>query len=114
MSIGHTHAHSHTLLGNALRTAFVLTIGIFLVELAGGFISHSLALLSDAGHMLTDVIALGVAWLATIWAQRPPDERRTFGYQRLGILAALLNAATLIVVVGAIAVEAVMRLRHPE
>jgi cobalt-zinc-cadmium efflux system protein len=99
--------------GARLRTAFLLTVVILLVELVGGFISHSLALLSDAGHVLTDIIALGLAWFALVRAERPADARNTYGYHRTGILAALANAVTLIVVVGAIAYEAVQRLRHP-
>ena len=97
-----------------LRLALGLTIGVLLVELAGGLLSHSLALLSDAGHVLTDVFALGLAWFAVEQSRRPADPRRSYGYQRVGILAALLNAVTLIVIVLAIAYEAVQRLGAPE
>ncbi len=76
-------------------------------------VSNSLALLSDAGHVLTDVVALGLAWFATAQAERPPNASRTFGYHRIGILAALTNAVTLILIVGAIAYEAVGRFQHP-
>ncbi len=107
------HSHAHGMTGARLRTAFLLTVAILLVELVGGLISHSLALLSDAGHVLTDIIALGLAWFALVRAERPADARNTYGYHRTGILAALANAVTLIVVVGAIAFEAVQRLRHP-
>lgn len=100
--------------GGRLRLALGLTIAILLVEFAGGLLSHSLALLSDAGHVLTDVFALGLAWFAVEQAKRPPDQRRSYGYQRVGILAALLNAVTLIVIVLAIAYEAVRRLGAPE
>jgi cobalt-zinc-cadmium efflux system protein len=100
--------------GSKLRAAFLLTALILVVELVGGLVSHSLALLSDAGHVLTDIIALGLAWFAIIRAERPVDARNTYGYHRTGILAALANAVTLIVVVGAIAYEAVQRLQHPE
>jgi cobalt-zinc-cadmium efflux system protein len=96
-----------------LRLALGLTIGVLLIELAGGLLSHSLALLSDAGHVLTDVFALGLAWLAVDQSRRPADRRRSYGYQRLGILAALVNAVTLIVIVLAIAFEAVRRLMAP-
>jgi cobalt-zinc-cadmium efflux system protein len=99
---------------NKLRLALGLTIGILLVELAGGLLSHSLALLSDAGHVLTDVFALGLAWFAVEQSKRPADVRRSYGYQRVGILAALVNAVTLIVIVLAIAFEAVRRLAAPE
>jgi cobalt-zinc-cadmium efflux system protein len=97
-----------------LRVALGLTAGILLVELAGGLLSHSLALLSDAGHVLTDVFALGLAWFAIEQSKRPADQRRSYGYQRVGILAALLNSAVLIVIVVAIAIEAVRRLMTPQ
>ncbi len=97
-----------------LRIGLGLTLAILLVEFAGGLLSHSLALLSDAGHVLTDVFALGLAWFAVEQSKRPADQRRSYGYQRVGILAALLNAVTLIVIVLAIAFEAVRRLMTPE
>ncbi len=100
--------------GAGLRRAFALTFVVLLVELTGGLLSHSLALLSDAGHVLTDVFALGLAWFAVEQAKRPADRRRSYGYQRVTILAALLNSITLIVIVLAIAYEAVRRLASPE
>ena len=100
--------------GRRLRLALGLTLAILLVEFTGGLLSHSLALLSDAGHVLTDVFALGLAWFAVEQSKRPADQRRSYGYQRVGILAALVNAVTLIVIVIAIAVEAVRRLMAPE
>ncbi len=100
---------SHT-----LRLAFLLTLVILLVEGIGGLLAHSLALLADAGHVLTDLAALGLAWWAVTQARRPADSQRTFGYYRVGILAALANALTLFVVVGVIAFEAVQRIGRPE
>jgi cobalt-zinc-cadmium efflux system protein len=100
--------------GNQLRLALGLTLAILLIELSGGLLSHSLALLSDAGHVLTDVFALGLAWFAVEQSKRPADQRRSYGYQRVGILAALVNSAALIVIVLAIAYEAVRRLLAPE
>src|SRR5689334_14753875 len=97
-----------------LRLALGLTLAILVIELAGGLLSYSLALLSDAGHVLTDVFALGLAWFAFEQSKRPADKRRSYGYQRAGILAALVNAAVLIVIVVAIAVEAARRLLAPE
>ena len=91
----------------------MLTLGVLVIELAGGLLSHSLALLSDAGHVLTDVFALGLAWFAVEQSKRPADQRRTYGYHRVGILAALLNAVTLIVIVLAIGFEAVRRIMDP-
>ena len=110
----HGHDHAHNMTGRTLRTAFFLTIIILAVELAGGVLSHSLALLSDAGHVLTDIVALGLAWYATAQAARPADARNTYGYHRTGILAALANAITLIVIVLAIAYEAIGRFQRPE
>src|SRR5712692_1316904 len=100
--------------GATLKKALALTCVILVVELAGGVVSHSLALLSDAGHVLTDVFALGLAWFALEQAKRPADRRRSYGYQRVSILAALVNSVTLIVIVIAIAIEAVRRLANPE
>jgi len=97
-----------------LKIALGLTCVVLLVELAGGLAAHSLALLSDAGHVLTDVFALGLAWFAVAQAKRPADQRRSYGYHRVSILAALVNAVTLIVIVIVIAVEAVRRLANPE
>ncbi|HEX8918634.1 MAG TPA: cation diffusion facilitator family transporter, partial [Chloroflexota bacterium] len=93
---------------------FALTAVILLVELAGAILSHSLALLSDAGHVFTDIFALGLAWFATFQAERPADATRTYGYHRTGILAALINAAALILIVLAIAYEALRRFQHPQ
>lgn len=97
-----------------LKLALALTCVVLVIETAGGLVSHSLALLSDAGHVLTDVFALGLAWFAVSQANRPADLRRSYGYHRVSILAALVNAVTLIVIVIAIAFEAVRRLASPE
>ena len=99
--------------GARLRLGLALTLAVLVIELAGGVLSHSLALLSDAGHVLTDVFALGLAWFAVEQSKRPADQRRTYGYHRVGILAALLNAVTLIVIVLAIGFEAVRRIMDP-
>src|SRR3989441_9989005 len=100
--------------GATLKRALALTCVILAVEFAGGVVSHSLALLSDAGHVLTDVFALGLAWFAIEQAKRPADRRRSYGYQRVSILAALVNSVTLVVIVIAIAIEAVHRLANPQ
>src|SRR5437016_14160360 len=100
--------------GTRLRFALGLTLVILVVELAGGLLSHSLALLSDAGHVLTDVFALGLAWFAVEQSKRPADKRRSYGYQRVSILAALVNSVTLVIIVIAIAYEAARRLASPE
>lgn len=106
--------HAHATSRSALRLGFLLTIGILLVEVAAGLASHSLALLSDAGHILTDAAALGLAWFAAAQAERPADDRRTYGYHRIGILTALLNGATLVLVTVGIGYEAIQRLQRPE
>jgi cobalt-zinc-cadmium efflux system protein len=100
--------------GSGLKRAFALTFAVLAVEAVGGILSHSLALLSDAGHVLTDVFALGLAWFAVAQSRRPADVKRSYGYQRVTILAALLNALTLIVIVLAIGFEAVRRLMAPQ
>ena len=100
--------------GSVLGMALALTCAVLVVELAGGLISHSLALLADAGHVLTDVFALGLAWFAVAQSSRPADARRSYGYHRVSILAALVNSVTLIVIVLVIAYEAIQRLGHPE
>ena len=85
-----------------------------LVELCGGFLAGSLALLADAGHMLTDAAALGLAWAASRLANRPPDARRSFGYQRLRVLATFVNGCALLFIVAWIVIEAVQRMLQPQ
>jgi cobalt-zinc-cadmium efflux system protein len=110
----HHHDHTHGMAKKTLRTAFFLTGAILLVGFIGGLLAHSLALLSDAAHTLTDLFALGMAWFAAGQAERPSNEYKTFGYHRVGILAALLNAVTLIVIAIVICWEAIQRFQHPE
>jgi cobalt-zinc-cadmium efflux system protein len=115
MSTGHAgHDHTHGMARQTLRLAFFLTMLILAAELVGGFAANSLALLSDAGHVLTDIFALGLAWFATAQAERPANASKTFGYHRVGILAALVNAVTLIVIALVILWEAAQRFQHPE
>jgi len=106
--------HIEAVVSGRLRQALILTLLILVVELAGGVWSHSLALLSDAGHVTTDIAALGLAWFAVKQTERPADEARSYGYHRAGILAAMTNGATLIVLVFVIAWEAAQRFLHPE
>lgn len=112
---GHAHGHAHGA-GNerAVFWGFLLTFGFMIVEVAGGLLSGSLALIADAGHMLTDAAALGLAWLGFRIARRAADDRRSFGYARFEVLAGLANAVTLLVVVAWIAYEAVQRLQAPQ
>jgi len=111
---GHDHRH-HRASGNQRRLALtlVLAAGYMVVEVVGGLLTNSLALLSDAGHMLSDVAALGLSLFAVWVAERPPTPRRTFGYYRAEILAALVNGAALIAVCLYIFVEAYHRWRQP-
>jgi len=108
------HNHAHGMAEQSLRLAFFLTMLILIAELVGGFVANSLALLSDAGHVVTDIFALGLAWFAVVQAERPSNARKTFGYHRVGILAALANSVTLILIAVVIVWEAVQRFQHPE
>lgn len=106
--------HDHTAENGRLKVAVAVTLGILAVEVAGGLYAHSLALLTDAVHVLTDVAAATLALWAGIIAQRRPDDKRTFGYGRATVLAALLNAVVLIVLTVYIIYEAVRRLAEPQ
>jgi cobalt-zinc-cadmium efflux system protein len=96
-----------------LRLAFGLTILVLIVEVVGGVLAHSLALLSDAGHVVTDLLVLGLSAFALRQIARPASARRSFGYHRVGILVALLNAVLLGAIVVAIVIGAVSRLQNP-
>lgn len=96
-----------------LRVAFLLTAIVLVVEIAGGLLAHSLALLSDAGHVITDLLVLALSAFALMQVQRPASARHTFGYHRVGILVALLNAVLLGAIVLGIVIEAVRRLQQP-
>src|ERR1700679_1050504 len=109
----HHHGHSHTPTGTRLLLGVGLTGAFVIIESLAGWIGHSLALLSDAGHNLADVLALLVSWYALQAARRPGDSRRTYGSHRVGIFAALLNAFSLVVIAGLIVIGAVQRFLHP-
>src|SRR4051812_38744665 len=109
----HGHAHPAASAPTALRTlwaALALTAGFGLVEAVGGWFAGSLALISDAGHMATDAAGLLVALIAQAVAQRPPSRRASYGYARAEVLAAFINALTMLALVVWISVEAVARL----
>src|SRR4030095_10977568 len=93
-----------------LLVAIVITAAVLGVEVVGGWISNGLALLSDAGHVLTDLLALVLAYGAFVLAGRPANDRKSFGYYRVEILAALVNGALLFVIAGAILRASIMRL----
>src|SRR6266704_1562538 len=116
----HSHAHDHSgdshapasfgmafAIGASLNAAFVVS------ELVFGYAANSLALISDAVHNFSDVIALLLAWGAAGLARKRPTQQHTYGYRRASILAALFNAGLLLIAVGGIAVEAINRLREP-
>jgi len=109
-SHAHDHAHSHSAAGKTLIFALLLTLGFSVVEFFAGWRSGSLALLADAGHMVTDGASLGISALAAWLAARPPSRRHTYGLGRAELLAALFNALTMLVVVFGIAIEAWRRL----
>ena len=113
---GHSHARIGAPPGSSVRRMALslgLTTGLMIAEAVGGWISGSLALLSDAAHMLTDAASLGLALLAMIFAARPADLRRTYGYRRAEVLAAQINVVALIGLAVWIGWEAVERLREP-
>jgi cobalt-zinc-cadmium efflux system protein len=111
---GRGHDHTREASQRTLLIVLVLTFGYMLAEAVGGFLANSLALLSDAGHMLTDVAALTLSLFAVRFASRPATPRKTYGFYRLEILAALANGVTLIVLSILICIEAYRRLRSPE
>jgi cobalt-zinc-cadmium efflux system protein len=98
----------------SLRIALALTASLLVVEVIGGILSNSIALLADAGHMLTDVAALALALFVAWFSRQPSSPQKTYGYLRWEILAAFVNGAALLLISAWIAFEAVMRLRSPE
>ena len=114
----HDHHHHHHHHGAAatwvVRIALVATLALVAVEFVIGSMSHSLALVSDGWHNLTDVPSLILSWIALYFERRPPDERKTFGYQRAGVLVAFINALMLVAVGVYLFYEAYTRIMHPE
>jgi len=111
-----THGHSHApkSFGLAFALGTALNAGFVVVEAVFGFLSNSTALLADAGHNLSDVLGLVIAWTAAVLSRRAPTPRFTYGLGSTSILAALLNSGFLLVGVGAIAWEAIQRFAHPQ
>lgn len=110
-----SHAHVHgDLAGRRLAVSAGLMLIFVVGETVAGLLGHSLALLSDAGHNFADVLALLLSWYGVRAASWPSHSKRTFGYHRVGILAALMNAASLVVIAFFILWEAADRIRHPE
>jgi cobalt-zinc-cadmium efflux system protein len=112
---GNSHGHSHAPanFSQAFAIGLVLNIGFVGIEFFYGVIAHSISLIADAGHNLSDVLGLALAWGATILSRRPPSRRHTYGWRRSSILAAFLNAVFLFVVTGGIAWESIQRFRIP-
>lgn len=110
---GHDHYHAPADFGRAFLIGIVLNAGFIVMEVIFGLVSDSLALLADAGHNLADVLGLVLAWAASEMAKRIATSRRTYGWRRGTVVAALFNALLLLVGVGGIVWEAVERFRHP-
>lgn len=108
-----THAHDAARDSRRLLWALTLTGGFAIFELAGGIVAGSLTLIADAGHMFTDAASLALAWVALRFARLPADRRRTYGYQRLQVLAAFVNSLILLAAVVWIGYEAIQRLHNP-
>ncbi|WP_086831283.1 cation diffusion facilitator family transporter [Streptomyces sp. NRRL B-24572] len=123
MGAGHDHGHSHggppptgtaaAAYRNRLRIALGITLSVMVIEVIGGLVADSLALIADAAHMATDAVGLAMALLAIHFANRPPSGNRTFGYARAEILAALANCLLLLVVGGYVLYEAIQRFIEP-
>jgi cobalt-zinc-cadmium efflux system protein len=111
--MAHRHDHGPANYGRAFAIGIALNLGFVLLEALYGYWSNSLALVADAGHNLSDVLALVLAWGASVLAQRPPSLTHTYGLRRTSILAALANAILLLVAVGGIAWEAIRRFAEP-
>ena len=115
MSTGHHHHHSHhPATSNALFWPLLLTASFALVEAVGGWVTGSLALLGDAGHMLSDSAALGLAWLGAWVARKPASSHHSFGFMRAEVIVAAINGLLMLVVIAFIIYEAIERLQSPQ
>lgn len=110
----HGHSHAPKDFGSAFVVAIALNVAIVVLQALYGYLGNSVALIADAGHNLSDVLGLAVAWIAAGLAKRPPSARFTYGLRGSSILAALFNAVFLLVAIGALSWEAVRRLAAPE
>ncbi len=111
---GRAHGHAPASFGTAFAVGIGLNLAFVAVEFSYGVLANSVALMADAGHNLSDVLGLVIAWIASVLTRRAPSSRYTYGLGGSSILAALFNAVLLLLAVGAIAWEAVLRLFHPE
>src|SRR5262245_56072670 len=112
--MSHNHAHGAGASGPRLGLSIALTLAFVIAEVVAGYLSHSLALISDAGHNFSDALALILSWYGLQAAKQPATSRRTFGSHRVGILTALANALTLVAIGAVIMWEAAKRLRDPQ
>lgn len=112
-SHGHGHAHEPGDFGQAFGVGVLVNMGFVVIEAVYGFVSGSMALVADAGHNLSDVMSLLLAWGAAVAARKPPTARYTWGYKSSTILAALANGGLLLVAIGAILIETLRRLAEP-
>lgn len=112
--MAHNHSHNNDIkIGTAFKIGIAINILFVIVEALAGVFSNSMALIADAGHNLSDVLALAFSWIAVILSQRLPTLKFTYGFRRSTILVALLNTIVLLVTVGFILYETVQRLRKP-
>ncbi len=111
---GHSHSHAPANFGFAFGFGIILNTIFIIVEVVYGILGDSLALLADAGHNVSDVLGLVIAWIAVYLGKKAPSERRTYGFKRSSILSALFNAVFLLVAIGAIAWEAIQRFSTPQ
>jgi cobalt-zinc-cadmium efflux system protein len=111
---GHDHSHHRDVGRRRLMLVLAITAFFMVVEFIGGWLSNSLALMADAGHMLSDVAALGLSAFALWFSRRPATPDKTYGYMRIEILAALANGATLIIIAAVIIWQAFVRFREPQ
>ncbi|MFD4707034.1 cation diffusion facilitator family transporter [Gottfriedia sp. NPDC058432] len=113
MKVGHNHDHTHSTNKKVLLISFIIITGYMIIEAIGGYITNSLALLSDAGHMLSDSISLAIALVAFKLGEKAASKSKTFGYKRFEILAAVLNGVTLILIALYIFYESINRFTNP-
>jgi cobalt-zinc-cadmium efflux system protein len=107
------HLHEHHA-GRVVKIALIATLALVVAEFTAGILAHSLALIGDGWHNLADIPALAFSWLALYLESKPPDHRKSFGYQRAGVLAAFVNAIVLLGVAGFICVDGYRRILHPQ
>jgi len=112
--MGHSHDHGTSMTGRRLLFSVIITVAFVIGEATAGYFSNSLALMSDAGHNFADALALILSWYGLWIARRPSSEKHSYGYHRVGILMALVNAVALVVIALFVFSEAISRLRQPE